>query len=327
MKTKKTAVVLFQLGGPDSLDAVEPFLYNLFCDPDIIDLPGAFLFRKTLARIISSRRAPKVRELYKNIGGASPILPQTMMQAKSLQASLQKSGITADVHIAMRYWHPMTEKVIEQIQKDKVEEVILLPLYPQYSKVTTGSSANAWKNAAKKMNANHFSTKLVESYYDHPLYIAALVENIMRSLDKVPRNERKNVHLVFSAHGTPIKLVKDGDPYSIHIQKTYESVVAAGNFGLPHHLCFQSKVGPQKWLEPSLTQTIKSLGEQKVTHIIVVPIAFVTDHIETLSEIGIEAREEALHFGVKYFDVMPALIASEKFISCLTDLVIQQVKN
>ena len=327
MNTKKTAVVLFQLGGPDSLDAVEPFLYNLFCDPDIIDLPGAFLFRKTLARIISSRRAPKVRELYKNIGGASPILPQTIMQAKSLQASLKNKGVVADVHVAMRYWHPMTEKVLEQIQKDKVEEVVLLPLYPQYSKVTTGSSVNAWTNAAKKINADQISTKLIESYYDHPMYITAIVENIQRSLDKVPQDERKNVHLVFSAHGTPIKLVKNGDPYSTHIQKTYESVIAAGNFGLPHHLCFQSKVGPQRWLEPSLTQTIKSLAEQKVSHIIVVPIAFVTDHIETLSEIGIEARDEARHLGVKYFDVMPALIANEKFISCLTDLVIRKLKN
>jgi len=327
MNTKKTAVVLFQLGGPDSLEAVEPFLYNLFCDPDIIDLPGAFLFRKTLAKIISSRRAPKVRELYRNIGGGSPILSQTVRQAKGLQESLSTRGITADVHVAMRYWHPMTEEVLEKIRKDGVEEVVLLPLYPQYSKVTTGSSVKTWHDAAAKMNMNHLSTKLVESYYDHPMYIAALVENIKHSIDRVPQNERKDVHLVFSAHGTPIKLVKDGDPYSTHMQMTYEAVIAAGNFGLPHHLCFQSKVGPQRWLEPSLTQTIESLAGQKVSHMIVVPIAFVTEHIETLSEIGIEAREEAQQSGVKYFDVMPALIDNPKFISCLTELVIQQLKN
>ena len=327
MKAKKTAVVLFQLGGPDSLDAVEPFLYNLFCDPDIIDLPGAFLFRKALAKFISSRRAPKVRELYKNIGGASPILPQTMLQAKSLQESLKRNGIIAEVHVAMPYWHPLTEEVIEQLRKANVEEIVLLPLYPQYSKVTTGSSANEWSKVAKKMNADHFSTKPVESYYEHPLYIAALVENIRRSLDRVSKDDLKKVHLVFSAHGTPVKLVKDGDPYSIHIQKTYERVIHTGNFGLPHHLCFQSKVGPQRWLEPSLTQTIESLAAQRVSHIIVVPIAFVSDHVETLSEIGIEARDEAHRLGVKYFDVMPALVASEKFISCLTDLVIQQLKN
>jgi len=327
MENKKRAIILFQLGGPDSLDAVEPFLYNLFCDPDIIDLPGAFLFRKTLARIISSRRAPKVRELYKNIGGASPILPQTMEQAKSLQRSLEEKKIFADVHVAMRYWHPMTEEVVERIRKDNVDEVILLPLYPQYSKVTTGSSARAWSAAVQKLNVNHFSTKLIESYYEHPLYISALVENINRSLDRVPEGERNSVHLVFSAHGTPVKLVKEGDPYSVQIQKTYERVLEAGKFGLPHHLCFQSKVGPQRWLEPSLTETIDSLARQKVSHMIVVPIAFVTEHIETLSEIGIEAREQALHSGVKYFDVMPALIANEKFIACLTDLVLQKLKD
>ena len=265
--------------------------------------------------------------MYKNIGGGSPILPQTLRQAKGLKESLSKKGIAADVHVAMRYWHPMTEEVLEQIRKDKVEEVVLLPLYPQYSKVTTGSSVKAWQSAAAKMKIDHLSTKLVESYYDDPMYIAALVENIRRSIDKVPQNERKSIHLVFSAHGTPIKLVKEGDPYSIQMQKTYEAVIAAGNFGLPHHLCFQSKVGPQRWLEPSLTQTIESLAGQKVSHMIVVPIAFVTEHIETLSEIGIEAREEALHLGVKYFDVMPALIDSPKFISCLSKLVIQQLKN
>jgi ferrochelatase len=186
---------------------------------------------------------------------------------------------------------------------------------------------NEWKKNVALSNASHLSTKLVESYYDHPLYIAALVENIARALDRVPREERKNVHIVFSAHGTPLKLVKQGDPYSHQIRKTYELVVQSGNFGLPHHLCFQSKVGPQKWLEPSLTQTIEMLASKKVSHVLVVPIAFVTDHIETLSEINMEAREKAEHLGIKYFDMMPALIANEKFIACLTDLVLKQLNN
>lgn len=327
MKSKKTAVVLFQLGGPDSLEAVEPFLYNLFCDPDIIDIPGAFFFRKTLARIISSRRAPKVQKLYEKIGGGSPIRVQTELQARRLKESLSKQGLAAEVYIAMRYWHPMTKEVVDRLLREKVDQVVLLPLYPHFSKVTTGSSMNEWKKNVALSNANHFSTKLVESYCDHPLYIAALVENIARALERVPREERKNVHLVFSAHGTPLKLVKEGDPYSQHIRKTYELVVESGNFGLPHYLCFQSKVGPQKWLEPSLTQTIEMLASKKVSHVLVVPIAFVTDHIETLSEINMEAREEAEHLGIKYFDMMPALIANEKFIACLTDLVLQRLKN
>jgi ferrochelatase len=327
MKSKKTAVVLFQLGGPDSLEAVEPFIYNLFCDPDIIDIPGAFLFRKALAKIISSRRAPKVQKLYEKIGGGSPILVQTKLQALRLKESLAKQGLAAEVYIAMRYWHPMTKEVVERLQREKVDQVVLLPLYPHFSKVTTGSSINEWKKNIARSNANHFSTKLVESYCDHPLYIAALVENIALALERVPREERKNVHIVFSAHGTPLKLVKEGDPYSHHIRKTYELVVETGNFGLPHHLCFQSKIGPQKWLEPSLTQTIEMLASKKISHVLVVPIAFVTDHIETLSEINIEAREEADHLGIKYFDMMPALIANEKFIACLTDLVLQRLKN
>ena len=327
MKSTKTAVVLFQLGGPDSLEAVEPFLYNLFCDPDIIDIPGAFLFRKTLARIISSRRAPKVRKLYKKIGGRSPILAQTELQAAKLKDALANQGCAAEVYIAMRYWHPMTKEVIEQLLREKVDQVILLPLYPHYSKVTTGSSVNEWKKNIALLHADKFSTKLVESYFDHPLYIAALVENITRALERVPREERKKVRLVFSAHGTPLKLVKQGDPYSQQIRKTYERVVQTGNFGVPHYLCFQSKVGPQKWLEPSLTQTIEMLASKKVSHVVVVPIAFVTEHIETLSEINMEAREEAEHLGIKYFDMMPALIANEKFIACLADLVLKQLKK
>ena len=246
MSTKKTAVVLFQLGGPDSLDAVEPFLYNLFCDPDIIDLPGAFLFRKTLARLISSRRAPKVRgAVQENRRRHLPFFRKRLRQAKGLARVAQEKGISADVHVAMRYWHPMTEEVHEQIRKDRVEEVVLLPLYPQYSKVTTGSSVKAWRRCVHKMK--------IGSYFNESWSKVITITQCMlrrssrisqRSIDKVPQDERRTVHLVFSAHGTPMKLVKEGDPYSKHIQKTYEAVIAAGNFGLAHHLCFQSKIGP-----------------------------------------------------------------------------------
>jgi len=320
------AVVLFQLGGPDSLDAVQPFLYNLFCDPDIIDIPGAFLFRKRLAKIISTRRAPVVKELYRKIGKRSPILKHTMLQAQSLKSSLSVRGTPVDVHIAMRYWHPMTDVTIQTLIENKTERVVLLPLYPHYCKATTGSSVNEWNRAIKRMNAR-FDSRLIEPYYDHPLYIEALVERIGIALRRVPEKDRGMVHLVFSAHGTPLKLVRDGDPYSHHIRRTYELVIEKGNFGLTHHLCFQSKVGPQKWLEPSLLQTIDRLAHEKVSHMIVVPIAFVTDHIETLSEINMEAKTEAKKLGIKYFDMMPALIRSKKFIACLTDLVTRNMPS
>lgn len=324
---KKVGVVLFQLGGPDSLEAVEPFLYNLFCDPDIIDLPGAFLFRKPLARLISSRRSPKVRELYSSIGGRSPILEQTLRQANALKAALKKKGVKADVHIALRYWHPFTEETVKSLSFSKHDQLVLLPLYPHFSKATTGSSFNEWQRITSKLNFNSVSTTAVESYFGHPRYIDALVGNIKSAMRRFPKEEQKKVHLVFSAHGIPVNLVNKGDPYSRQIETTYRLVVERGNFGIPHHLCFQSKVGPQKWLEPSLTFTIEQLARQKVSSMLVVPISFVTEHIETLSEINIEARRLAEGLGVKYFAMMPALIDNEEFIACLTDLVLKQVKN
>lgn len=324
---KKIAVVLFQLGGPDSLDAVQPFLYNLFCDPDIIDLPGAFLFRKPLARIISSRRAPKVQDLYKRIGAKSPILKQTELQAESLKSALDKLGIDADVHIAMRYWHPMTDEVVKKLLESQTEEVVLLPLYPHYSKATTGSSMNEWKRVTHRLRYNSLTTNLVDNYCDHPLYIEAMVEQVNHALARLPKEEQAKVHLVFSAHGIPLSFVKTGDPYPGHIKQSYELIVEKGAWGLPHHLCFQSKVGPQKWLDPSLTKTIEDLAAQKVSHLVVIPVSFVTDHIETLSEINIEAREEARKFGIKSFEMMPALIHNKKFIACLADLVMKQLGN
>ncbi|KAB2879267.1 ferrochelatase [bacterium] len=327
LEKPKTAVVLLQLGGPDSLEAVEPFLYNLFCDPDIIDLPGAFLFRRPLARLISSRRAPKVQALYRRIGNRSPILPQTKLQAQSLQKSLLTSGVTADVLIAMRYWHPFTEEAVRQVAAGGYDRVILLPLYPHYCKATTGSSVNEWNRCVRQFGKRSIPTTLIHSYFDHPLYIESLVGQIRLSLDRIQAEDRKKVHLVFSAHGTPMKLVRDGDPYSRHIRATYEAVVKKGAFGLPHHLCFQSKVGPQKWLEPSLLGAIASLAKEQVSHVLVVPVAFVTDHIETLSEINIEAKEDALKLGIRYFDMTPALIDNNKFIGCLSDLVIQELKR
>lgn len=322
--SQPVGVVLLQLGGPDSLESVQPFLYNLFCDPDIIDLPFAFLFRKRLAKYISEKRAPKVQELYKTIGGKSPILEFTNRQAKALESVLQRT-LNARVYVAMRYWHPMTEEVVERVYRDGAERVVLLPLYPHYSRSTTGSSVNEWNRIIKSRKLQPLPTQVVEEYCEHPLYIKAIVQNINVALGKIPQADRSKVHLVFSAHGTPMKLVNDGDPYSYQIKRTYDAVLKEGNFGLPHSLCFQSKVGPQKWLEPSLDDTIKRLGSEHVSHVIVIPIAFVSDHIETLSEINIEAREEAQGVGIQYFDMMPALNTNPLFIEALADLVLKKV--
>jgi len=324
--TKRIGVVLLQLGGPDSLESVEPFLKNLFSDADIIDFPLAFLFLRSLARLISSRRGPIAREIYRRIGGRSPILKLTRRQAARLEDELRRT-IDARVYVAMRYWHPMTDAALEELKRDGVERVVLMPLYPQYSKTTTGSSVNEWNRAVARHGVNRLPIDIIREYCDHPLYIEALVRNIRYAINRVPVADRQKIHLVFSAHGTPMKLVRDGDPYQQHVIRTYRSVIEAGNFGCAHHLCYQSKVGPQQWLKPSLVETIERLAREGVSHVITVPIAFVSDHSETLVEINMEAREQAKQLGMRHFDISPALNASPAFIGALADLVVKKVSE
>lgn len=325
MSVRKTVgVVLLQLGGPDSLDNVEPFLYNLFRDPDIIDLPLAFLFRKKLARTIARRRAPKVQEYYRRIGGKSPLLNLTQRQARALEQELRKK-VDVKVMVCMRYWHPLTDAVAEDVNRAGIHRVVLLPLYPQYSKTTTGSSVNEWNRVLAAKGTNQLQVDLVEEYCDHPLYIAALVKNVTIALNRVRPEHRSTVHLVFSAHGTPVKLVKAGDPYQQQIIRTYNLVLKEGKFGLPHHLCYQSKVGPEQWLEPSLDDTIERLAHEGVSHVIVVPIAFVSDHSETLWEINMEMKEEAKGMGISHFDMSPALNTNPFFIRALADVTLKKL--
>jgi protoporphyrin/coproporphyrin ferrochelatase len=320
-----TAVVLMQLGGPDTIQAVEPFLYNLFCDPDIIDLPLAFLFRKFLARKISRARAPKVQRYYAYMGGRSPILRLTRRQATALERALA-GRVNVHVAVAMRYWHPMTEEVARDLQRRNIGRVILLPLYPQYSNSTTGSSVNEFRRVCKRLGYSP-GVEVIDEYCEHPAYVSALVRNIRIALQRVRAEDRHKVHLVFSAHGTPMKLVRGGDPYQNQVIRTYNAVVRMGEFGLTHHLCYQSKVGPQKWLEPSLVMTIERLAAEKVSHILVVPIAFVSDHSETLWEINHEVRVEALRRGIQYYDMSPALNTSPQFIDALADRVLHTLKT
>jgi protoporphyrin/coproporphyrin ferrochelatase len=325
MKSDSTlGIVLLQLGGPDSLENVEPFLYNLFNDPDIIDLPLAFLFRRGLARLISRRRAPKVQEYYRRIGGRSPILKLTIRQARALERELADL-LNVRVYVGMRYWHPLTEEVVHQLHRDGIRRVLLLPLYPHFSRTTTGSSVNEWNRVVAQQGMNGFQVDVVEEYCEHPLYIQSLVRNINIALRRVPQQDREKVQLVFSAHGTPVKLVQSGDPYQQQIIRTYEAVLAAGQFGLHHHLCYQSKVGPERWLEPSLETTINDLAGKNVSHVLVIPIAFVSDHSETLWEINILIKEEAKKLGIRYYDMSPALNTNPFFIRALADLVRKKV--
>ncbi|MGH9776135.1 MAG: ferrochelatase [Candidatus Acidiferrales bacterium] len=316
-KRKRIGVVLFQLGGPDSLAAVEPFLYNLFCDPDIINFPGAFLARKPLAKLISTRRSKVVREHYREIGGGSPIGRLTELQAGALSEALAPH-VDARVVIAMRYWKPSTHDAIAALDGNSFDELILLPLYPHYSFATTGSSLKEWNRLFRE---NDFPMRLVENFHDHPNYIAALVENIGLVLARAEYPEK--ILLVFSAHGLPLNLVERGDPYPRQIAETVRLVCERGAWPNRHLLCYQSRVGPQKWLEPSLVKTIEDLGRKGEKRVLVIPVSFVTEHIETLHEINIEARELAARFGVEEFLMMPALNDSPRFIAALEDLVLR----
>jgi ferrochelatase len=312
----RIGVVLLQLGGPDSLEAVEPFLFNLFCDPDIIPIPVVGgLLRKPLARWISHRRAPRVAEHYREIGGRSPIALLTERQARALDAAL-RPDFNPLVVVAMRYWHPLTVQAIARLRAAAVEQIVLLPLYPQFSYATTLSSLKEWN---RHYHNGSVPVRTVGDFHRHPLYIAAIVERIRATFRHFDSPE--GVHLLFSAHGVPLSLVQKGDPYPKQIETTVSDVLLQGSWQNPHTLCFQSKVGPMKWLEPSLTATLARLGHEGVKKVLIVPLSFVTEHVETLHEINLEAREEARHAGIEQFRMMPAVGASPTFVACLADLV------
>ncbi len=315
---KKIAVVMFQLGGPDTLAAVEPFLYNLFCDPDIINFPGSFLARKPLAKLISTTRSKKVRHHYAEIGGGSPIRRLTNQQARAVEAAL-RPHIAARTMVAMRYWHPTTEAAISSLESAPFDELVLLPLYPQYSFATTGSSLKEWNRLYKPTTP----VKVIDHFFDHPDYIAGIVARINGILQQL--RHREDVHLVFSAHGLPMSLIEKGDPYQGHIESTVKLVRELGAWPNPHVLCYQSRVGPQKWLQPSLTSTIELMAGEGIRRMLVVPLSFLTEHIETLYEINIEARNLAESLGVTDFHMMPALNDSPLLVRALADLVLRSV--
>ena len=318
---KKISVVLFQLGGPDSSAAVEPFLYNLFCDPDIIDFFGAWFARRPLARWIARKRAGVVRAHYDAIGGHSPIRMLTERQARALEAALAPH-CDARCVIAMRYWNPLTAEAVAEVNASGAEELVLLPLYPQYSFATSSSSLKEWKRLYNP-NGNVLGAHVIEKFFDHPLYIQSIAENIALTLTHFAPPDR--AHIVFSAHGLPLSLIERGDPYAKHVEETVRLVMQHGAWKNAHTLCYQSKVGRRKWLTPSLTETIENLARSGEKRLLVVPIAFVTEHIETLHEINIEAREEAHRLGVEQFEMMPAVGDSPTFISALADLVLKAI--
>jgi protoporphyrin/coproporphyrin ferrochelatase len=314
---RRVGVILFQLGGPDTLAAIEPFLFNLFCDPDIIDFPFARLGRKALAKLISTTRARKVQHHYATIGGGSPIRRFTERQARALEAELVNQGLDAHCFVAMRYWHPFTREAIEQIEACGCDELVLLPLYPQHSSTTTGSSLNEWNRLYRGQAAIHN----VGPFYRHPMYLDAVVEKVKEALSRF--DEPSQPEIVFSAHSIPMSIVAKGDLYQRHIEETVQLLMQRGGWRNHHRLCYQSKVGASKWLQPSLHRTLRDLSAEKVREICIVPVAFVSDHVETLGEIDHEAREEARRLGFTQFEMSAGLNDSPKFICALSQLVFQ----
>ncbi|HUB82257.1 MAG TPA: ferrochelatase [Bryobacteraceae bacterium] len=313
----KIGVVLFQLGGPDSPQSIEPFLYNLFCDPDIIDFPFARIARQPLAKLISTTRARHVAHHYAEIGGKSPILENTVRQARALEAAL-RAEFDARVVVAMRYWHPFTEEAIRELEAYRPEQVVLLPLYPQYSKTTTGSSLNEWQ---RRFHPNGWRPRIhtVEEFYQDAAYIDSVVEAVNRTVAGI--GDLANVDFVFSAHSVPVAVIEGGDPYQRQIERTSELVWQRGGWPGRKHLCYQSKVGAAKWLRPSMHETVKLLASQDRRSVVVVPVSFVSDHVETLHEIAIEHREQARVLGITDFRMVPGLNDAPSFIAALAGLV------
>jgi len=321
MAQKKIGIVLFQLGGPDSLDAIEPFLYNLFCDPDIIDFPFARIARQPLAKLISSTRARHVAHHYAEIGGKSPILEFTRRQAEALECELRRE-FDARVVMAMRYWRPFTQEAIATLAAHTPDEVVLLPLYPQYSKTTTGSSLNEW-NRRFQPNGWRPRVHVVGEFYKDAAYLDAVVAAVDSSLRDF--EDPADVDMVFSAHSVPVAVIEQGDPYQRQIEDTVDLVWQRGGWPSRRHICYQSKVGASKWLRPSMHETVKNLSAAGSRHVLVVPISFVSDHVETLHEIDIEHREQARTLGITDFRMMPGLNDSPAFIGALAGLVRGQI--
>ena len=322
--SERTAVILFNLGGPDSLDSVRPFLFNLFADPDIFKFPLGFVTQKLFAYMISRRRAAEARKGYAAIGGKSPLLENTRAQAIALQLALAEEG-AYDVYVCMRYWHPLTKEVVTELKQRSYEQLVLLPLYPQYSLTTSGSSYNEFMRECARQRYRP-ETVYIEHWYESDAYQRAIVEAIENEAKKLPDPDPAMIELLFSAHGLPQKIVDAGDPYAEHIVATYEAIADALDW--PNtSLCFQSRVGPLKWLKPYTEDVIKAKAQAGTGQILVYPIAFVSDHVETLYELGIQYAELAKQQGVAHYRVVPALNDNPLLIAALKGCVLGALRD
>ena len=314
----KKAVILFNLGGPDKLENVEPFLFNLFNDPAILNLPSFFRF--PLAKLIANRRAPTAKKIYQELGGSSPILKLTNDQSNALELKLNMDDHLSDYKcfVVMRCWHPRAENVVREVINYSPDEIILMPLYPQFSAATSGSSIKEWNDICVKNNFK-VKTSTICCYPTDENFIQAHKSEIMKKI-----KDLENFKLIFSAHGLPEKNIKNGDPYQWQVEKSVEKIIERLNIkGLDWTLSYQSRVGPLKWIGPSTDEIIIKYSREK-KGIVIVPVAFVSEHSETLVELDIEYKKLAEKNGCSFYKRVPALGIEENFIKGLTDLVLQK---
>ena len=315
-----TAVVLYNLGGPDKPDDIRPFLFNLFNDPMIIGLPGPL--RWMLAKLISGRREKTAREIYANLGGGSPLLANTRAQAEAVETALNADGgENYKCFVAMRYWHPFVDEALDAVMACDPERIVLMPLYPQFSTTTVGSMMRVWEQAARKRNLS-IPVSTVCCYPTDTGFVAAVADGISSAVSDLP--EGQPYRILFSAHGLPKKIVAKGDPYQWQVEQTAGAVMSALS-GKPGGdavwlCCYQSRVGPLEWIGPATEDEIKRAGADGVG-IVLVPIAFVSEHSETLVELDIEYRELADHAGVTTYARVPTVGTAQPFIEGLARLI------
>jgi protoporphyrin/coproporphyrin ferrochelatase len=325
--TIKTGIVLLNLGGPATLDDVQPFLLRLFADREIIQLP----VQDFLGPFIAKMRTRRVQENYKAIGGGSPILHWTETQGRGMVEWLDKLSPETAPHqfyVAFRYSDPLSEAALLKMKADGVEHAIAFTQYPQYSCSTTGSSLNELWRAAKKLGLeNAFQWSIIDRWHSHPGFIDAMTRTVRAGLEQFPAHERDDVLILFSAHSLPLDVIDRGDAYPAEVGASVQGVMAQLGFSHEYLVCYQSEVGPVRWLGPSTEKVIINLGKRGRKNVLVVPIAFTSDHIETLSEIDLEYGELAHHVGIANFKRAPALNSDPGFQRVLADIVHEHIQR
>ncbi len=328
----RVGVVLMNLGGPETLEDVEPFLYNLLMDPALLDLPVGGHLRRWLCKALAWYRGDAVKEDYELIGGGSPLTRLTKEQAQDLQTHLNEhfgepAGVDFSTYVAMRYWHPFSEEAAAQMEADGVDKVVLLPLYPQYSTSTSGSSLAYWRALDDANEIPDWPTTSVVEYAANPKYVQALAERIDEGLQRFARDRRGDVQLLFSAHGAPMRDQNQRkDPYCCLVHTTVEQVMKYRGRERPYHTAFQSKTGLTRWLTPTTPDKLKALAEEGVEAVLVVPVTVVTDHVETSYDLDIRVREQAEVAGITHYEVTSGLNTHPLFIEALGEATVAQLE-